>query len=181
MWIRLRRLGESYVPIVQTGKGWHVYYAYPAGLRNVQADPTWPGIDLRAEGGYVVAPPSLHVSGSVYEWKEQGPLIPMPPWMLTHGKAPDGRRRLPILPVGALPDIRIEAVAVGKRNTALAKLAGHLIAAGVSDDTVLSMAHAWNLKNSPPLDLSELSKTIRSIRQTDTRNHLATPFEGLTL
>ena len=27
-----------------------------------------PGIDLRATGGYVVAPPSLHVSGNRYEW-----------------------------------------------------------------------------------------------------------------
>jgi predicted P-loop ATPase len=29
-----------------------------------------PGIDIRGDGGYVVAPPSMHVSGHRYEWKE---------------------------------------------------------------------------------------------------------------
>jgi len=179
-WEQGRGLGESLLPIVETGKGWHVFYAYPQGLRNVQADPSWPGIDLRAEGGYVVAAPSLHGSGHVYRWVQEGPLVPMQPWMLTHAKAHDGHRLLSSLPVGDIPDFHMEAVGVGKRNTMLAKLAGHLIAAGLPDDTVTLMAQAWNAKNAPPLDLTELAHTIRSIRQTDTRNYPHS-FEGLVL
>ena len=30
-----------------------------------------PGVDTRAEGGYVVAPPSLHISGERYRWEEE--------------------------------------------------------------------------------------------------------------
>lgn len=180
-WEHGRGLGESYLPIVETGKGWHVFYAMPPGLRNVQADPAWPGIDLRAEGGYVVAAPSRHVSGHVYRWVQDGPLIPMQPWMLTHAKAPNGHRLLPAGPVGDIPECYMAAVGMGKRNTMLAKLAGHLIASGLPDDTVALMAQAWNAQNTPPLDLSELQQTIQSIRQTDTRNHAATSFEGLSM
>lgn len=55
---------------VQTGGGGsHFYYRYPAGdtIGN-RAGLLSRRIDLRAEGGYVVAPPSRHPSGSHYQW-----------------------------------------------------------------------------------------------------------------
>ena len=27
-----------------------------------------PGLDFRGDGGYIVVPPSLHISGNQYEW-----------------------------------------------------------------------------------------------------------------
>lgn len=43
-----------------------------------------PGLDSRADGGYIVAPPSLHVSGDRYEWEasshpDECPLSDPPP------------------------------------------------------------------------------------------------------
>jgi hypothetical protein len=55
---------------VQTGGGGaHFYYRYPAGetICN-RAGLLSRRIDLRAEGGYVVAPPSRHPNGSHYHW-----------------------------------------------------------------------------------------------------------------
>ena len=41
-----------------------------------------PGIDLRANGGYVVAPPSAHGTGLRYEWLDEGrEIAPMPAWL----------------------------------------------------------------------------------------------------
>lgn len=44
-----------------------------------------PGLDLKASGGYVVAPPSLHESGRRYEWIAPGDLPqrpqPVPAWL----------------------------------------------------------------------------------------------------
>lgn len=50
---------------VQTGGGGlHLYYE---GIRRTQPN-RLPGIDIKASGGYVVAPPSVHPSGRQYEW-----------------------------------------------------------------------------------------------------------------
>lgn len=55
-------------PMVRTGKGRHIYFAHPgAVIRNFARK--LPGLDLRGDGGYVVAPPSLHASGARYTWE----------------------------------------------------------------------------------------------------------------
>ncbi|GAA4209888.1 bifunctional DNA primase/polymerase [Actinocatenispora rupis] len=46
---------------VATGSGgWHLYYAHPGGSVLSRRMPGRHGIDIKADGGYVVAPPSLH-------------------------------------------------------------------------------------------------------------------------
>jgi Bifunctional DNA primase/polymerase, N-terminal len=54
-------------PLVLTGGGgWH-YYLAPTGLGN--ARPVGLAhVDWRGRGGYVVAPPSRHASGHLYQW-----------------------------------------------------------------------------------------------------------------
>ena len=58
----------SPTPTVKTGRGFHVYCKTKDGVRNFQQRDNLPDIDLRADGGYVVAPPSVHESGLVYGW-----------------------------------------------------------------------------------------------------------------
>jgi hypothetical protein len=60
--------GRPKVPTVKTGGGYHLYGRHPGTpLKNFVKN--HPGLDGRADGGYVVAPPSLHASGKVYDWK----------------------------------------------------------------------------------------------------------------
>lgn len=62
-----------------TARGEHRWFTTPevisnrAGLR--------PGLDARGEGGYVVAPPSIHMTGHVYRWR-RAPLAEAPAWLL---------------------------------------------------------------------------------------------------
>lgn len=57
------------------GGGEHIIYAAPAGVaissfkaEGMEKPPLGIGIDVRARGGYIVAPPSRHISGGVYAW-----------------------------------------------------------------------------------------------------------------
>jgi len=71
---RLGKLPET--PTVTTGRGEHRYFKMPRNprypIRNLagktKSGEIMKGIDMRAEGGYVVAPPSTHENGHVYEW-----------------------------------------------------------------------------------------------------------------
>jgi hypothetical protein len=56
------------LPTAKTGRGFHVYFRCPGTRTQVYLDG-----ELRGEGVYVVAPPSIHPSGSVYEW-----IVPLP-------------------------------------------------------------------------------------------------------
>ena len=58
-------------PVVRTGSGgWHLYYTHPGGTIPNTAGTLGPGLDLRGDGGYIIAPPSQHAISTQY-------LIPM--------------------------------------------------------------------------------------------------------
>ena len=58
---------------VRTGSGGsHIYLAHPGGLVRNTAGRLGDGIDVRGDGGYVIAPPSRHPSGGTYAWAGSG-------------------------------------------------------------------------------------------------------------
>ncbi len=63
---RVKDLKDESVPCVRTGRGYHFFFKSNTLIK------TKPGfvnkVDIKAAGGYVVAPPSLHISGRRYEW-----------------------------------------------------------------------------------------------------------------
>ena len=64
------------------GGGVHLYFAFTEALPN-GADILGKALDIRSEGGYIVAPPSNHASGGKYEWREaqKGLLSKAPDWL----------------------------------------------------------------------------------------------------
>lgn len=62
-----KRRGLPDTPMVKTGKGMHVYFRHPGSdFPNKAA--FLAGMDIRGDGGYVIAPGSTHENGHVYEW-----------------------------------------------------------------------------------------------------------------
>jgi hypothetical protein len=72
---------------VQTGGGGiHLWFRLPNGAEVTNsnkgiADQFGPGVDVRGTGGYVLIPPSLHISGDRYRWAA-GTLQPLPAWLV---------------------------------------------------------------------------------------------------
>jgi hypothetical protein len=66
---------------VATGSGgWHVYYAHAGGVILSRPMPDRSGVDIKADGGYVVAPPSVHpVTRRRYASVGGRPVNEMPP------------------------------------------------------------------------------------------------------
>jgi hypothetical protein len=65
------------------GGGRHLYCRHPGHpIPNSAEVGGYAGLDVRGDGGYIVAPPSLHQSGQCYRWKEAGsPLAALPDWL----------------------------------------------------------------------------------------------------
>jgi hypothetical protein len=88
---------ESSGPLVRTGgDGWH-YYLAPTGLGNARPEGL-EHVDWRGRGGYVVAPPSRHVSGHPYQWASSRDLDTPPgqvPAVLWERLQPHYRQRSP--------------------------------------------------------------------------------------
>jgi hypothetical protein len=151
------------------GGGRHLYFAHPGGLVPNRAGLAQ-GIDLRGDGGYVVAPPSRHPSGESYTWAtgrspdETGPAA-LPRWLLFAHRGPRTRR--------SLADWRLlvrEGVAEGERNTTIASLTGHLLWHGVDAQIALELMLAWNrTRCRPPLADDEVARVVASIAKMHER------------
>ena len=74
------------------GAGLHLYFAADGPVRN-SAGALGPGVDIRGDGGYVVAPPSRHASGGRYRWAGGATLAPLPAWVLEALARPEPLRR----------------------------------------------------------------------------------------
>lgn len=79
------RLPEG--PVGRTAKGRHLWFRFPPGRCLENAVKRLPGIDVRAHGGYVVAPPSVHPDGVRYQWEtgralSDVPIPEAPGWLL---------------------------------------------------------------------------------------------------
>lgn len=89
--VTLAALEDLYAPMPATvvaltgGGGIHVYFRHPG--ERLPCRPIAPGLDLKADGGLVVVPPSIHASGRTYVWDHghaPGEIRPaeMPEWLI---------------------------------------------------------------------------------------------------
>jgi hypothetical protein len=164
--------------VISGGGGVHLYFASDGRLLTNTAGSLpgvtlpLPGIDLRARGGYVIAPPSRHRSTKRYHWLAADPVAPAPSWLV----AADRAALAPIPPHHGLApsqqgstaleaEARRVAVAdVGIRNHTLNVAAftlGRLVAAGHLDGDAVRVALAAAARRAGLPD-EETRRTIAS-------------------
>ena len=170
----LAQLEQAHGPLVQTvevrtgGGGRHLYYAHPGEvLRNRVG--LAPGVDLRGDGGYAVAPPSIHASGATYCWERSADfclLQPLPEWLL---RAPEQESKHGH-PLSHWRRLLHNGVAEGQRNTTIASLAGHLLHHHVDPEVTMELLLSWNMTHCrPPLEPEEVVRTVDSITRLHQR------------
>lgn len=71
------------------GGGYHLIFdAGDEAIRNSQST-IGPGIDTRGDGGYIVAPPSVHPTGALYQWSDPNtPIAALPDWLRPENHKP---------------------------------------------------------------------------------------------
>jgi hypothetical protein len=166
--------------VLTGGGGEHVLFACPDGIEvaNVVAeqmtDPPLRGIDIRARGGYIVAPPSRHISGRVYAWSvdhhpQDVPLAPAPDWLITKLAEPATNERRDATPPEAWQ--RLTEPITEYPDMAAASVAGHLLRRWVDPYLVAGLLHAWNQAYvRPPLPDHALRRILdRVARREDQR------------
>jgi hypothetical protein len=160
----LERLGRRGIDLpltleARTGSGGrHLYYRRPDGIRiRNSAGRLGPGLDIRGEGGYVVAPPSLHASGRPYTWVQE--TVELEPALLP---APLVRLLAAAAPQCTTPmDGRIPR---GQRNSRLASYAGALRRLGASQPAIFGALCAISREDcDEPLSEDEVARIATSI------------------
>jgi hypothetical protein len=149
-----------------TTRGRHLYFRWPDGaeVRN-SAGRITAGIDVRGEGGYVIAPPSVHPCGRRYSWSVHSAdtFAGAPEWLL-ETLATRAPAAVAAAPAVSWRDIVRNEITEGRRNDTLARLAGHLLRRWVDPLVTLEFLLTWNaVRCRPPLDDREVFTIVNSI------------------
>lgn len=140
-----------------TGRGGYHYFYHDTSVVKNRTN-IYEGIDIRGDGGYVVAPPSVHPNGRTYEWEQDPILYPLADADNTVinfllGPVPENWERKPLELPDQIPD--------GERTTAMVKLVCSQQAKGLSDEAIRAAVRAENeQKCIPPLTDQELEKEV---------------------
>jgi hypothetical protein len=124
-----------------------------------------PGLDTRSDGGLVVVPPSLHISGQRYSWQappDTMALTKCPEWLLNEITASQPvANGLNKNEDGWVAEA-LAGVEDGRRDATGIKLAGYFFERGLAAKEVLAILRLWNEKNQPPMSDSQIEKIVRS-------------------
>jgi len=173
----LQEIEEQYgklpntVEAITGGGGRHILFRYPFDMVIGNKVALAPGLDIRGHGGYIVAPPSVHISGKQYHWEAssrpgEAELAEAPGWVLAmlakdrpQGMSRSGEDWRQLVSAG---------VAEGQRNSTIAALAGHLLRRYIDPYIVIELLKSWNSSHcKPPLQGEEVYAAIESIAKLE--------------
>ena len=153
------------------GGGEHILFRHPGGRIPNSAGRVGRGLDVRGDGGYIVAPPSRHICGRTYEISvdhhpDEVELADAPSWLLNklqeHGT--QGSKDTNV----HLRELVRSGACEGQRNDTVARVAGALLGRRVDPHLTLELALAFNTTRChPPLLDDEVIRTVASIARRD--------------
>jgi bifunctional DNA primase/polymerase-like protein/primase-like protein len=169
----LQRLDLPATVEAVTARGKHLYFKYPGTLIRNTTGKIAPGVDTRGDGGYVLAPPSIHPSGALYRWSPNG--------ARTAAAAPDQliakiseRTNGKATPPAEWQQLFMADIPEGQRDCTLTRMTGKLLRHCVNAADVLGIMQAINVARcKPPLPPEDIERIVESIaeRELKRRGH----------
>ena len=157
-------LPESWQSVTGRG-GYHLFYRDTAVRQNHVG--LYDGVDIRGEGGYIVAPPSIHPNGRKYEWEQEPGAYELAQVNDRIVKFLNG----PVLEEGEKRSFKMsDIIPEGERVSTMVRLIGSLKAKGLDNDAIRAAVRAENEKKCiPPLTDQELEKEVFPALKMDWR------------
>ncbi len=140
------------------GGGLHYIYRNPNGsnIRNSAGLSGYKGVDIRANGGYIVVPPSPHESGKPYTVLDKSEIASCPDWLMNMAKQRSVTAQATPGVEGTIPD--------GQRNATLTSLAGTMRRRGMPQAAIEAALLEVNRQQcNPPIPDSEVIAIAESV------------------
>lgn len=155
-------------PVSKTGSGGeHIIFRHPGVEIRNSTGKLGQGLDIRGDGGYIVAPPSIHPNGNVYEWAVDTELADMPEWMI---------ELLKEAPKPETKTAKNGEIIEGGRNDYLTRMAGAMRRKNFSEDAIFAALQIDNReKCRPPLSDGEILQIAKSVMRYEAQD--APPVE----
>jgi len=153
------RFPDTWQQITGSG-GFHLFFRWPTFTVHNAAD-LLPGIDIRGDGGQVVAPPSIHACGNTYQWDglseiEDTPLAEAPEWLLDLLQGRTARVAPTLDAVG-------ERIPTGTRHKVLVSMAGTMRRMGLNASEILAALSQVNNRCEVPKEPAQLQQIAESM------------------
>lgn len=177
----IKKFNLPFTWTVKTRRGRHFYFRWSPVLASLITTKVGvlPGVDVRGEGGYVVAPPSLGYDGTPYHWERAPHSVPLavPPKWLVDLLPAKGQTLANVKHTVKSKHKKdaimqtLDEIKEGNRNESFTRIAGSLRARGYGSDTIFNLLRGTATEVLFPLD--ELRTVCNSVsRYKSTRfNH----------
>jgi hypothetical protein len=160
---------ETYT--VQTPRGQHRYYTVAANesVRTEAGQTYGEGVDVRGDGGYVIAAPTVRADGSGYRVLADA----VPAWRPDRLVTP--RTETTTITIEDAPEqdwvgnLLRNGAPAGKRNDSLTRLAGYFAGKEIPEDVAMVLLAEFAGRCRPPIGGDELGETVASAYRTATR------------
>jgi hypothetical protein len=144
------------------GGGIHIFFQHPSGFTKNKT--LAPGVEVKADGAYVVAPPSIHPNGEAYQWEVSShpddlDLAALPEWLLQLMSREGTLKSQPSDPAAS-------SIPEGQRHNTLVSLAGTMRWKGISQKAIVEALLIENRSRCiPPLPYQEVTRIAQSMAQ----------------
>ena len=158
-------------PMQLTGSG-GTHYIFKNNVEIKNLVKFLPGLDIRAEDGYILGAPSSPISGKEYIWEVNShildvPIVEAPNWLLNIARQYN-KKVLKKRPSTYWVEL-FKGTSEGNRNNGATSLTGYLFRKYLDIELICEIVEMWNERNVPPLSQKELESIVISVAKLEAK------------